>query len=306
MLEMYVMQNPHVLVVMPFYNARPYLRRAVESILVQTYASFVLMAFNDGSTDGSEQEVIAFEDKRIILLRQENQGPGVAMNRAVQYAQENRIPFVARMDADDLSMPMRLEIQLGLLDKNPGIAACSSNCYYIDRETEEIVGTSTVSSRPNIIKWEIKNGLRGLVQGASFFRTNALVAVGGYRPEFRYAEETDLFLRLAEKFDLANAKEFLYKIRINNKSLSMRDVQKNLLYHFYALECSRNRRNSVPEESFDTFLEKTDWKSSLRLQHEKFVLKLWRSNIANRNYLLLLLASLIDPRRAVARVLRKL
>jgi hypothetical protein len=145
-----------------------------------------------------------------------------------------------------------------------------------------------------------------MVQGASVFRTEALVEVGGYRPEFQFAEETDLFLRLAEKFSLVNAREYLYKIRLHKGSLSMHDVRKNVLHYFYALECSRNRRAGKAEESFELFLDKMGWTLSLRVRHEELVLKLWRTAMTNHSPFAFLLASVIDPRRAIARVLRKL
>ncbi len=301
-----LMRNQSILVVMPLYNAANYVVKAADSIFSQTYSDYQLLIVDDGSSDDSSEIISKYAGEKITILRQSNSGPSVAMNRAIQYAYERRIPFIARMDADDLSMPKRLEIQHDLLLKNPDVAACSSNCYYIDGETEKIIGTSTTSQRSSFIKWEIQNGLRGMIQGASLFRTLALVEIGGYRPGFRHAEETDLFLRLVEKFDLVNAKEYLYKIRINKNSLSMSDVNKNLLYHFYALECSRNRRVDKPEDDFETFTRKLDWKLSVRVQHEEFVLRLWRSNIAKRNYFYLLLVSLIDPRRTIARILRKL
>jgi len=300
------MSCPDILVVMPLYNAAEFVKKAVDSILSQTFIGYRLLVVDDGSSDGSSEIIKRYFGKNVTVLYQSNSGPGVAMNRAIQYANEIQIPFIARMDADDLSLPMRLEIQLKLLKENPSAAACSSNCYYIDRETEKIVGTSTVSSRPKVIKWEIKNGLRGLIQGASLFRTEALVFVGGYRFQFPYAEETDLFLRLSEKFELLNTKEYLYKIRVNRNSLSMQDVRKNVLYHFYALDCSKKRRANIPEDKFELFMKKKDWKLSLRIWHEEIILKLWRSNIAKQNIFLLFLASLIDPRRTIARLLRKI
>jgi glycosyltransferase involved in cell wall biosynthesis len=291
---------------MPLYNAVNYVEKAVDSILSQTYPDYQLLIVDDGSSDDSSEIIKKYAGEKVTVMRQSNSGPGVAMNRAIQYAQERQIQFIARMDADDLSMPVRLEIQHRLLYENPNVAACSSNCYYIDSETEEIIGTSTTAQWSGFIKWEIQNGLRGLIQGASLFRTSALVEIGGYRPRFRLAEETDLFVRLSEKFELMNAKEYLYKIRLHKSSLSMHDVRTNVLYHFYALQCSQNRRDNKPEDDFEVFLEKKDIKLSARVWHEELVLRLWRSNIVRRNYLSLLLVSLLDPRRIIARILRKI
>ena len=151
------MHGQSILVVMPLYNAANYVVKAVDSIFFQTYSDYQLLILDDGSSDGSSEIISKHAGEKITILRQSNSGPSIAMNRAIQYAYEKRIPFIARMDADDLSMPMRLEIQHGLLLENPGVAACSSNCYYIDSETEEIIGTSTTSQRSSFIKWEIQN-----------------------------------------------------------------------------------------------------------------------------------------------------
>jgi glycosyltransferase involved in cell wall biosynthesis len=300
------MQSPTVLVVMPLYNAARFVRNAVDSIFAQTYSDYHVLVVDDGSSDGSSEIISDYVGTKLTILHQTNSGPGAAMNRALEYARDTNIPFLARMDADDLSLPKRLEVQLQLLHQHPKAAACSANCYYMDAETEEITGVSTVPTRPGLIRWEVENGLRGMVQGASVFRTDALVEIGGYHLQFRFAEEMDLFLRLTEKFDLVNAKEYLYKIRMHKGSLSMHDVRKNVLYHFYALTCSRNRRAGRPEESFEKFVERMDWKLSLRVRHEEFVLQRWRAAVTKHNSFSLLLASLMDPRRVLARVLRKL
>ena len=300
------MDNPLILIVMPLYNAAPYVKKAVNSILTQTYSNFRLLVINDGSTDTSRQEVDSVQDDRVVIWDQDNLGPGASMNRALQYADENKIPFIARMDADDISAPTRLEVQLYLLENNPSIAACSSNCYYIDNSTEAIIGSSTVPLSSNYIKWEISNGLRGMIQGATLFRTNSLHEIGGYRLQFKNAEETDLFLRLIERYELSNSKEFLYKIRLSNDSLSMQDVHRNVQYHFYAVECSKNRKANKPEISFELFLRNMNRRVERRILHEEYVLRLWRSYLVNRDYLSLIWVSLLDPRRLVARILRRI
>lgn len=296
---------PSVLVVMPLYNAVRYLEKSIGSVLAQTFTDYCLLIVDDGSTDGSVEFIRnKFNDERLVILSQPNSGPGVAMNRALHFAREKGIQFIARMDADDISMPNRLQVQYQLLLENPACAGGSANCFYIDEDTEAIVGTSTVPFRSRLIRWEVQNGLRGLIQGAAMFRTEALMYVGGYRPGFRFAEETDLFLRLLEHYELVNSKEYLYKIRLNRKSLSMKDIPQNIHYHFYALECARKRKHNLAEDDFETFLQKLNWRLAFRVRHEEITLWLWRLGLSNANPFSLLLALMIDPRRLVARILR--
>src|SRR5215211_7985809 len=112
------MQSRTVLVVMPLYNAAKFVRKAVDSIFAQTYTDYHVLIVDDGSYDGSSDMISGYVGSTVALLRQTNSGPGVAMNRAIEYAREKEIPFIARMDADDLSLPRRLEVQLQLLHQN--------------------------------------------------------------------------------------------------------------------------------------------------------------------------------------------
>jgi len=241
-----------------------------------------------------------------MLWHQENQGPGVAMNRATQYAIEQNFPLLARMDADDISLRQRLETQISLLEKYPAAAACSANCHYIDVQSEQIVGSSTVSASPNLIRWEIAHGLRGLIQGACVFRTGVLAAIGGYRSQFKRAEEADLFLRLADQNELRNCSEFLYNIRINANSLSLQDVHQNALYQFFALDWAKNRSKGEPERDFDAFLQFMSSDIKFRIWREEYLLNLWRTHMHTGHLPALLLAALLDPQRVWIRGLRKL
>src|SRR5690349_15640644 len=263
------MKDETILVAMPLYNAAKYMAKALDSILSQTYSDFHVLIIDDGSNDGSMKIANGYASEKLTLIGQSHNGPGTAMNRAIEFAQQQHFPFIARMDADDISAPQRLEVQMQLLNRSSEVAGCSCNCYYMDSDSEEIIGTSTVPIRSSLIKWEIRSGLRGLIQGATLFRTEALVGIGGYRPQFLYAEEADLFLRLSEYYEFVNTREFLYKIRMNRNSLSLQDPHKNLLYHFYALQCSRNRRARQPEVDFQTFLQKRDWLLAFRMHREE-------------------------------------
>lgn len=122
-----VAETPRVSVVMPVYNAMPYLDIAVESILGQTYQSFEFVILDDASTDGSTQRLRewAKRDPRIRMLEEKvNLGPALSSQRVAKAAQA---PIVARMDADDVSYPRRLEDQLDVLDRFPGLASSGAS-----------------------------------------------------------------------------------------------------------------------------------------------------------------------------------
>lgn len=299
--------RPKLIVVMPVFNSQSFIKEAIESILNQTYKDFIFLIINDGSTDSSESFIRSYHDDRILVWSQPNRGPGECMNRALEYACATGIPYMARMDADDISLPVRLEKQLHLLLNNPAAAACGSNCYYMDSDGENIIGTSTVSSSSGLIRWEILHGLRGLIQGCCMFRTGSIKQVGGYSSQFSFAEEVDLFLRLAEKFDLLNLADFLYKIRYHANSMSTANVHNNVLFQFYALESYYRRRKGKPIRSFESFSQAPGFWTSYKIWREENMLKFLRQGIAHQQRLKSLIgAALIDPRRVVIRAIRKL
>jgi len=298
------MELPPVLVVIPLYNARAYISRTLESVVNQTYGNFKVLVIDDGSTDGSGEVVRSIKDERIILQHQENAGPGAAMNRAIKYAMDEGFPFIARADADDVQLPERLRKQIDMLLTNPGAAACSANCTYIDEATERKVGKSTVPISSALIRWEIQHGLRGLIQGVGTFRTEALHDIGGYRPHIRQAEEADLFLRLVEKYRLINSPDYLCLIRYRQDSLSMGNVQKNVEYLFYALDCAKRRRKGEPELDFESFRRDVGWYTRLLMRREEQLLRFWRKSFYSSNPMYNFLAACIDPQRVVVRILR--
>src|SRR5215217_4825109 len=133
-------ETPRVSVVMPVYNAMPYLDIAVESILGQTFGDFEFVILDDASTDGSRQRLRewAGRDSRIRLLEEKrNLGPALSSQRVACAA---RAPIVARMDADDVSYPGRLAEQLDVLDSFPAVGVVGGLYDTIDASGRKIRG----------------------------------------------------------------------------------------------------------------------------------------------------------------------
>src|SRR5258708_3751905 len=109
--------SPAVSVVMPAYNSEPHIAEAIESILAQTFTDFEFIIINDGSTDGTRSILHAFAagDSRISIYEHANSGLVVSLNRGCQMA---RGKYIARMDADDVSLPTRLAKQFNYLERN--------------------------------------------------------------------------------------------------------------------------------------------------------------------------------------------
>lgn len=115
-----------VSVIVPLYNKRAYVRRALDSIAAQTFDDFELLVVDDGSTDGSEEIVEAYDDPRLRLIRQPNAGPGAARNRGLREARGELLAF---LDADDEWLPGYLMTAVETLDRDAPGAACVTSGY---------------------------------------------------------------------------------------------------------------------------------------------------------------------------------
>ncbi len=206
--------KPPVSILMPVYNAERHLDAAIDSILAQTYTDFELLIIDDGSTDKSLEIVRSYRDKRIRILAAPHQGLVATLNAGLS---EARGAFVARMDADDLSTPRRIEKQVEYLHRRPDTALVGSWARLVDEAGEP---TGTCWAEP-IGGRHLYLGLcssNQFIHGSTMFRRDAALAVGGYRAAFVTAEDYDLWLRLGEVGELANIPESLYLLRVHRRS----------------------------------------------------------------------------------------
>jgi glycosyl transferase family 2 len=183
-------EREFVSVVMPVRNAMPFLDEAVASILAQSHSAFEFVIGDDGSTDGSSEclQRWAARDGRIRLLR--NDGVGLGPSGSSNWvAREARHPLVARMDADDISMPDRLRRHVAALRADPGAVLVCSLFECIDA-SGRVVGPR---DRSQLIK---PNSTLPTAHGVIMFRRDVFDRIGGYRRECDYWEDLDIFIRL--------------------------------------------------------------------------------------------------------------
>ena len=235
--------TPRISVIMPVRNGRPFLAEAISSILQQTCGDFEFIVVDDGSTDGSPQvvEVFAQNDARLKLVKQSRGGVTAALRHGVQWA---RAELIARMDADDVAVPERFAAQIELLDREPQVVAVGSYLERIDADGESIA----------VSKWPLTHdeidaallcGHGGLAHPSAMIRHDALDAVGGYRQEYEYSQDKDLWLRLAEYGRLANLPWPLLRYREHLKSISM-DRQQQQWESMRAAVSDACRRRKIP------------------------------------------------------------
>lgn len=237
--------NPPISVVMSVYNGARFLDQAIDSIRGQTYGDFEFIIVDDGST-GATPEILArhaAEDSRIRILPQENRGLIESLNRGFAAATGT---YIARMDADDVAKPYRLERELGFLAENPGIALVGGAIEVIDAETQ-VLDTIRLPSEPVQIRRHMRELGCALAHPTVLFRRSVLKEVAGFRKAYRHAEDYDLWLRMLEKFDLANLDEVLLGYRRHAASVSIKNAKQQALSALCARTTAKLRLEGRPD-----------------------------------------------------------
>lgn len=191
---------------MPVHNARPYVDEAVRSVLAQSFSQFELVIFDDGSDDGSLDLLRhwASRDSRIrLLVGERNLGPVGSSNHVAMLA---RAPLVARMDADDISHPERLEAQVAVLRDRPEIGLVGCLCESIDAVGRRLRG-------PDLWRLHQQSSLAPFPHGSIMYRRELFDRLGGYRAECEFWEDQDLVLRAARLAKVATIGRPLYHYR---------------------------------------------------------------------------------------------
>ena len=193
-----------------------HLRESVESILGQTYRDLELLVVDDASTDASRAIVRSYGDPRVrVLVNEHNLGLTASLNRGLAVA---RGRYIARQDADDVSDRSRLERQVELLQRRPAITLVASHHRRIDDEGRH-GGDRIVPTEPLDIRWRLLF-LNAFTHSSVVFRRDVVRALGGYDDRFRYAQDYELWSRLARGHALAAVPEVLVAYRRSSGSMT--------------------------------------------------------------------------------------
>ena len=239
--------QPLVSVVMPMRNAEAFLHDSVGSILTQTYRKFDFIILDDDSSDGSRNFVQSLKDHRIRLIKNEKQmGVAETLNRGLS---EARGKYIARMDADDISLPERLARQVAYLENHPEIAAVGTRVDYFGGPwgmldlrpcASSVCAAFLIFATPIVhptamIRRELLNG-------------NGLM----YRSVFSRSEDYDLWVRLVDFGGLANLPDVLLRYRLHPQSVTSQHQETMAIQHReIVLRALKNRKISLPEVDFD-------------------------------------------------------
>lgn len=207
---------PAVSVILPVFNAAPYVQKAVQSILEQSFKDFELLLLDDGSTDASREIVraLAGQDGRIRLVQRENKGLIATLNEGLSLS---RAALIARMDADDISLPQRLELQCARMNADPKVVVLGGAIQYMN-ETGSI-GRSVTYPMGQEVDSALLWG-SPLAHPTTMLRTDVARRAGGYSTMFLYAEDYAFWLRLRNYGCIDNLPQTLLRYRVHRKSTS--------------------------------------------------------------------------------------
>ena len=210
--------NPKISVVMPVYNGEKFLDKAICSILSQSYKDFEFIIVNDGSSDNSLSVILKYKkkDDRIVVINRENRGLISSLNEGIDEAKGE---YIARMDADDISLTDRLKKQVEHMDSFQW-DICGSH-FFIIHETGNIYRTHFVPITNDSILITLGAGVPFAHPGV-MIRKRFLYDNGMYygQSEYKYAEDYDLWVRMyLANAVFGNVNEILLKYRITTSSL---------------------------------------------------------------------------------------
>jgi glycosyltransferase involved in cell wall biosynthesis len=201
------------------YNASRWLREAVASVLAQTFSDFELILVDDGSTDDTWTLIEGFRaaDDRVVAVRKENTGLTQSLNAALRIA---RGEWIARMDADDLCEPTRLEQQIRFVREHPDVVLLGTGFLEVNPEGS-LLKTHRYPTHHRRLVWHLEHMARFFPHSSAFFRSHEARKVKGYNPRLQRAQDWRLWLDLSKVGTLACLRQPLVRIRKHPGQISL-------------------------------------------------------------------------------------
>jgi glycosyltransferase involved in cell wall biosynthesis len=205
---------------MSVYNGDRYLKESIESILNQTFTDFEFIIIDDGSSDSSWDILTEYasKDRRVRLFKnEENIGLTQSLNKGLRLAKGE---YIARQDADDISLPARFEKQVSYMELHRSVALVSTGVQYIDDKNNKLA-THTPPTDLVMLQWELL--FRNPIRHSTVLWRRELVnsKVGDYNPNFAYSQDYDLWVRISEQLIIDTLPLVLVVMRQHSKSITL-------------------------------------------------------------------------------------
>lgn len=266
--------HPLISVILPVHNGERYLSEAVESVLNQTFRDFELIIVENASTDRSFEIAHAFamQDDRVRVFHSNEAGAARAMNQGVAHA---RGGWFARMDADDVWLPEKLERQWQFIQNNPDLDVVSTWGWHIGEMGKRIgmfqVGPTT---RSEFQRLRDGNEVIYLLSPSTMFSRRAAIATGGHDPDYPVSQDVEYWTRLADRFSVLTLAEPLVLYRVHASACSTHQMTRQL---FQAERVKHNaglRRSGMHELTSKEYAELRSQRPLLTRMGEKIT---WQS-----------------------------
>jgi hypothetical protein len=234
------MSSPAVSVVMSVYNGQAFLAEAIESVLGQTYRDFEFVIIDDGSTDNTPDILAEYasRDARIRIHRHANKGRAESLNIGVSVAKGE---YIARMDADDIALPDRLQEQMRFMASHPevGLVGGAMELITADGRVFKTVRYPLEDSAIRSVILEYSPFAHPTV----IVRKEVVLASGGYRKALLDADDYDLWLRMSERTQLANLEKCVLRYRVHPDQVSITNMTHQTLCVLAASAAAQQRTN---------------------------------------------------------------
>jgi glycosyltransferase involved in cell wall biosynthesis len=200
-------EKPLVSVLVTSYNAMPYLVNAVEGIINQTYTNWELIVIDDHSSDNTMDYLNSLENEKIIVKLNTKKGRGTALNFGLSHCKGK---YIAINDADDYSLPNRLDVQVAFLESNSNVGLVGAHSILKNYLNGEIIPHERPTTELGI-KVAFTKG-QPIQHVTIMARRNIIEAVGGYNEKIKFLFDRDIFLRIAAISQLSNLKDMLVEV----------------------------------------------------------------------------------------------
>ena len=263
---------------MSIYNGERYLNESIESIINQTFKDFEFIIIDDGSTDKSNQIINSYNDSRIKLLENnKNIGLTKSLNKGLELCKGE---FIARMDGDDISLPIRLEKQVNYMEKNKNVDVCGSWSMTIGKSVGEI---RKYPRNHEEIRCQLL--LNNIMCHSSVIIREKSISEGNirYNPSLLYAQDFYFFVRMINDYRFSNIPDVLIRYRIHDNQIAekKKNEQKLIANSIIKKQLKKLSINPSKEEFeiHNNLIElKINQSKDLILKAEKWMLKIIKNN----------------------------
>lgn len=268
--------KPLISVVMSVFNDEKFLKYSIDSILNQSYKNFEFIIIDDGSTDSSLSIIKDYKkiDKRIIVVSKQNTGLTKSLNVGLRLSKGK---YIARIDGDDISHPLRFEKQIEILSKETQLELIGTNCILIDEDGLQI-GRKKYNYPTNFkkIKTSLLSGNSVFSASSVMFKKSEIKNLGFFDEFFKKTQDFNLLLKLIKKensIKCLNYDEPLLKIRKHSQQITYNEVDyyKYIsLIDYYCVESNVSKISNI--FSYDEILTKLNLNNNFNkiLKYDNF------------------------------------